>query len=72
MLAYADRLTRCPAEIGAADVGAMRDAGLSDREIHDVAQVVAYFAFANRIVLGLGVELGTGEGPPGAWPDHGD
>ena len=41
---------------------------MTDREIHDVAQVAAYFAYANRIVLGLGAELGRGEGVLGQWP----
>ena len=33
----------------------MRDAGLSDGEIFEVNQVTAYFAYANRVVTGLGV-----------------
>ncbi len=33
----------------------MRAEGLSDGEILEVNQVVAYFAYANRTVLGLGV-----------------
>lgn len=33
----------------------MRDAGLSDREILEVNQVAAYFAYVNRSVPGLGV-----------------
>jgi uncharacterized protein YciW len=33
----------------------MRRQGLSDGEILEVNQVVAYFAYANRTVLGLGV-----------------
>lgn len=39
------------------DVQALRDAGLQDRAIHDVAAVVAYFNYVNRVALGLGVEL---------------
>ena len=31
-----------------------RDAGVSDGEILEINQVVAYFAYANRTVLGLG------------------
>ena len=34
---------------------AMRDAGLDDGEILEVNQVTAYFSYANRTVLGLGV-----------------
>ncbi|RMF79852.1 MAG: hypothetical protein D6744_08760 [Planctomycetota bacterium] len=54
---YAKRLTATPSEITAGDIDALRAAGLTDREIHDLALVTAYFAFANRITLGLGAEL---------------
>ncbi len=53
-LGYAALLTRDPAAIGADDVAALRNAGLSDGEILEVNQVAAYFAYANRTVLGLG------------------
>ncbi len=65
---YAAKLTREPDAVGQADVDALRAAGLSDREVVDLAQVVAYFAYANRIVLGLGARLGEGEGAVGDWP----
>jgi uncharacterized peroxidase-related enzyme len=55
-LAYAGRLTRGPAEVTEADVEAMRTAGWDDGEILEINQVVAYFAYANRTVLGLGVD----------------
>jgi uncharacterized peroxidase-related enzyme len=57
MLDYALALTRRPAEVGPEQVVALRQAGLSDEEIHRVASVVAYFNFVNRIAEGLGVEL---------------
>lgn len=44
-----------------AHLQAMRDAGLDDAEILDANQVTAYFAYVNRLVDGLGVEL---EGDP--------
>jgi uncharacterized protein YciW len=34
----------------------MRGAGLDDGEILEVNQVVSYFAYVNRTVLGLGVD----------------
>jgi len=40
-----------------ADVEALRSAGLTDRDIVDANQVVAYFNYVNRIADGLGVEL---------------
>ncbi len=53
-MAYAEKLTRRPAEMVEADVVALRDAGWTDGEILEINQVVAYFAYANRTVLGLG------------------
>lgn len=50
-------LTRRPAAIGPHDVERLRSVGLGDRGIHDLVAVAAYFAFVNRIALGLGVEL---------------
>lgn len=55
ILRYAERLTLAPAEVGEADLDEMRAAGMDDGEILEVNQVAAYFAYANRTVLGLGV-----------------
>ncbi|HEX7171854.1 MAG TPA: peroxidase-related enzyme [Candidatus Limnocylindria bacterium] len=55
MLSYARRLTLEPHAVARADLEPMRAAGLSDGEILEVNQVVAYFAYANRTVSGLGV-----------------
>lgn len=55
VLSYARRLTLEPHAVTRADFDAMRAAGLSDGEILEVNQVVAYFAYANRTVSGLGV-----------------
>lgn len=54
-LNYAALLTRSPAKITERDVDALRTAGLTDGEILEINQVTAYFAYANRTVLGLGV-----------------
>jgi uncharacterized peroxidase-related enzyme len=56
-LRYAEALTRAPQAADAlrAKVEAMRAAGLDDGRILEVNQVVAYFNYANRTVLGLGV-----------------
>jgi len=53
-LVYAQKLTERPAEMVQADIWPLRDIGLSDGEILEINQVVAYFAYANRTVLGLG------------------
>ncbi len=63
MCAYALKLTLTPHEMQATDVDALREAGLSDRDIVDANQVVAYFNYVNRVADGLGVELET------EWPD---
>ncbi len=68
MLQYAEKLARAPSTLQRSDTDALRRTGMTDREIHDVAQIAAYFAYVNRIVLGLGVELGQSEGALGQWP----
>ena len=57
MLDYAAKLTTEPWKMVEADVVALRDVGFSDAAILDINQVTAYYAFANRLVDGLGVEL---------------
>ncbi len=57
-MVYASRLTRCPAEISQRMVEGLRTAGYSDGEVLEINQVVAYFNYANRTVLGLGVNTG--------------
>lgn len=57
LLVYALRLTREPASMRRDDVDALRAAGLDDGEILDANQVTAYFAYANRVADGLGIEL---------------
>lgn len=52
---YAERLTREPAGMTPDTVTAMRAAGWDDGEILEINQVVAYFGYANRTVLGLGI-----------------
>jgi len=57
LLGFAEKLTRDPGAMAQGDVQALRDRGLDDREIHDAVCVVAYYAFANRLADGLGVEV---------------
>ena len=59
ILDYAMKLTRTPADVRQQDVEALGSHGLDDRAIHDLACIVAYFAFVNRVSDGLGVELET-------------
>jgi len=57
MLDYAIKLTRRPGDMGLADVELLRSAGFEDQAILDICQVVAYYAYVNRLADGLGVEL---------------
>lgn len=54
-LTYAALLTTAPASVAAAQIEQLRAVGWGDGEILEFNQVAAYFAYANRTVLGLGV-----------------
>jgi uncharacterized peroxidase-related enzyme len=55
-LAYVEKLTINPASLAREDIEALRDAGFDDGEILEINQVASYFAYANRMVLGLGID----------------
>jgi uncharacterized peroxidase-related enzyme len=57
MLDYSAKLTRTPTEMSESDIEGLGQAGFDERAILDIAQVVAYFAYVNRIADGLGVKL---------------
>jgi uncharacterized peroxidase-related enzyme len=57
MLTYAVKLTHRPGDMTRSDVDALRSEGFSDRDVLDIAEVVAYYAYVNRIADGLGVQL---------------
>lgn len=57
LLGYASRLTRLSEPMTEGDLRPLREVGLGDEEIRDLAQVVGYFAYVNRHVEGLGIEL---------------
>ena len=54
-LNYARMLTVDTSAIDTQDIDDLREAGFDDGEILELNQVSAYFAYANRTVLGLGV-----------------
>lgn len=56
LMDYSSKLTSTPGEMKSGDVQALRDAGFTDRAIHDAAQVAAYFNYINRVADGLGVD----------------
>jgi len=57
ILDFVKVLTLRPQEITVATIRPLMDRGFSDRLLHDIVQVTAYFAYVNRIADGLGVEL---------------
>lgn len=56
MLDYATKLTLHPTEMEEADVQRLRDAGWSDEDVMDIAEVVGMFNLTNRMASGLGWE----------------
>ncbi len=67
MLRYVELLTLEPWAIAESDIRSLRAAGWDDRAIHDMAQVVAYFNYVNRLADGLGVSPEAEWSP--SWPD---
>ena len=60
MLRYALKLTEDPNRVSADDIAGLRTEGLNDRDILDLCEVTAYYAYVNRLADGLGVELEEG------------
>jgi uncharacterized peroxidase-related enzyme len=56
LCAFAEKLTRTPAAMAREDVAALRAVGLTDVDIHDATQVIAYFNYINRVADALGVD----------------
>ncbi len=54
-LNYASKLTLTADQVTRADIEVLRQAGLDDGQILEINQVTAYFSYANRTVLGLGI-----------------
>lgn len=54
---FAERLTRDPAAVTAADLAPLRAAGLTDLELLDLIHCIAMFGNANRLMLSLGDAL---------------
>ena len=54
-LEYAGKLTTNAVSVSKEDIDTMRGAGFDDGQILEINQVTAYFAYANRMVLGLGI-----------------
>ena len=54
-LQYSKKLTLTASQVDENNISTLRAASLTDGEILEINQVVAYFNYANRTVLGLGV-----------------
>ena len=57
MLDYVRKLTLTPAATVEEDIRALRDQGFGDKAILEINQITGFFAWCNRTVDGLGVEL---------------
>jgi len=55
MLTFSVKLTHTPWDMCPDDVAALREVGFSDRDILDITEVIAYYAYVNRIADALGV-----------------
>jgi len=58
LLKYTEKLTRHPSSVRRSDIERLRESGADDGQILEVNQVCACFNYANRLLSGLGVELG--------------
>jgi uncharacterized peroxidase-related enzyme len=66
MLDYVAKLTRTPGRMEEQDVVRLREAGFRDVAIVEINQITGFFAWCNRLVDGLGVELEDFWDEPGA------
>lgn len=57
MLHYSAKLSKTPGEMTRGDVDSLLAVGFSDEDVLAICEVTSYYAFANRIADGLGVEL---------------
>ena len=57
MLSFALKLTNDPRNMEITDINKLREVGFSDRDILDIVEVTAYYAYVNRLADGLGVTI---------------
>lgn len=53
---FAELVTRTPAAVRKKHVDALRKHGLSDRDILDAVEVIAFFNYINRVADALGID----------------
>ena len=57
LIYYARKLTLLPNSVGAEDIRELRRHGLTDEELLQAAQIIAYYNYVNRLANSLGAEL---------------
>ena len=55
MLDFAWKVTNRPADTGAEDRAGLHEAGFSERDIWDIANVTGFFNFSNRVAMATGM-----------------
>ncbi|MFT5708464.1 MAG: putative peroxidase-related enzyme [Oceanospirillaceae bacterium] len=70
IMKYVKKLTTDPSNMHKLDVIELQNAGVDDGEILEINQVTSYFAYANRMVLGLGIN--TDDDIVGLSPNNSD
>ena len=56
ILEFSEMLTKSPGQMDENNVTALRAEGMTDEEILDLVQLVAYFNYTNRVATALGVD----------------
>ena len=57
MLTFSVKLTNEPKNMEITDIKKLHEVGFSDRDILDIVEVTAYYAYANRLADGLGIAI---------------
>jgi uncharacterized peroxidase-related enzyme len=57
MLDYVAKLTLSPARVEESDITRLHAVGFEDKAILEINQITGFFAWCNRTIDGLGVEL---------------
>ena len=56
MCEFAKKLTENPSKVNKKDIELLKSYDLSDKDISQIVQIIAYFNYINRVADGLGLE----------------
>ena len=56
MCEFAKKLTENPSKVNEKDIELLKSYDLSDKDISQIVQIIAYFNYINRVADGLGLE----------------